>query len=175
VTLEFVRPDGSVDRVLRRGGDLRVETGGAVLVRPGAGEPFRLADGSAVPVTAEERARLDREWAANPFLFAGSERRAQLAQALLVGGAHVLGRPAYRLALPGDGELEVWLLLDGTPAGYAFRDPLRRARVELHVGAPAAAKEESLRVIVDGKFEAGWQSASRTATAPDASLFRRPS
>jgi hypothetical protein len=174
VTLEFVRPDGGMDRVLRRGEDLRLEVAGLVFVRPGSGDPFKLADGKALPVTADERARLDREWAANSFLWRGEARRERLAQSLLVGGAHVLGRPAFRLALPGDGDLEAWLFLDGTPAGYSFRDPLRKAKVEHHIIAMQDSGLESMRVIVDGKLEAGWRSNALACTAPDAALFRRP-
>jgi hypothetical protein len=79
----------------------------------------------------------------------------------------VHGAPAARLALPGDGECEAWFFRDGSPAGFTFRDPLRRAKVECHV------RGERLRVVVDGKLEPGWTATAPAGAAIDESWFRR--
>ena len=81
---------------------------------------------------------------------------------------NVYGAPAYRLALPGDGECEAWVRADGTPAGCTFRDPLRRAKVEWFVG------EKSLRLVVDDKVEMGWSAAALRQGLVDEAWFRRP-
>ena len=107
-------------------------------------------------MTADEREGMRRELAANPMLWRRSELRERLKGALLIGGVNVLGRPGYRFAIPGKGDCEAWFLLDGTPAGYAYRDPMRKAHVAYHV------RGEALRVVVDGELETGWSAAPRT-------------
>ena len=74
---------------------------------------------------------------------------------------------AFRFLLPGDGECEAWLFADGSPAGFTFRDPLRRAKVEWHV------REQNLRVVVDGKLEPAWSSGNRSTGQADEAWFRR--
>ena len=75
--------------------------------------------------------------------------------------------PAFRFLLPGDGDCEAWFFADGTPAGCAFRDPLRKAKVERHV------RGDQLRFVVDGKLESGWSAGKRTVGAADEAWFRR--
>jgi len=94
--------------------------------------------------------------------------RPRLAKAELVGGVNVFGAPAYRFALPGEGECEAWVFADGNPAGCSFRDPVRRAKVEWYV------RDKNLRLVVDGKAEVGWSVASHTHGPVDEVWFRRP-
>ncbi len=104
-------------------------------------------------MSAEEAERLRREFLCNPMLWEPCAVGARLRGTELLGGVHVFGAPAYRFGLAGDGECEAWFFADGSAAGCAFRDPLRRARVELHV------RGADLRVVVDGKLEPGWSGS----------------
>ncbi|HLQ38776.1 MAG TPA: hypothetical protein VK348_13285, partial [Planctomycetota bacterium] len=162
-------------RILRLHDLLRLELDGVVLVRTGNGEGFRLEGGVARDLSPEQLARLDREFVANPFLWRGADRALRLQGALLAGGVYVHAGPAFRFAIVGDGDPEQWYFADGRPAGYSFRDPLRKARVELHV-CPAGVQPvgDALRVIADGKLEHGWTVTGPEFEAPPAELFRRP-
>ena len=117
--------------------------------------PGEDASGGVVEMTVDEREGMRRELAANPMLWRRSELGERLKGALLIGGVNVLGRPGYRFAIPGKGDCEAWFLLDGTPAGYAYRDPMRKAHVAYHV------RGEQLRVVVDGALESGWTAGAR--------------
>ena len=161
-------PDGTRMQWRRRGQQLRIDVGDSWFVRGAAGEAFKVVAGKATEPSADERAWLEREFAANPCLWPGAARRDELQDALLVGGVHVLGQPAYRFALPGDGERETWLFADGTPAGYALRDPVRRARIERHL------RGGDVRTIVDGKLEPGWTIDATGAGRLEDDLFARP-
>lgn len=108
---------------------------------------------------AEGSALLQRLVRAIPLLWLGDERGRRLDEAILLGGVHVLGSPACRYALPGDGELEFYLFEDGRPAGGSLRDPVRREKLELHCDG------NSVRVIRDGAFERGWKVRSFTTDA----------
>src|SRR5262249_53820550 len=123
--------------------------------------------GAPVEASADEAAWLERESTCNPFLWRRAELEARLRTALLAGGVHVLGRAAYRFALPGDGEVEFWLLADGTPVGYALRDPVRKARVERHLVGT------DLRTIVDGALEPGWATRGVMASGTGAGTVRQ--
>ncbi|MBL8727103.1 MAG: trypsin-like peptidase domain-containing protein [Planctomycetes bacterium] len=160
-------PDGTTTRSVRHGERLRLEIGDLVLVRLGPEAGYALlrgADAGPRELTAEESERLRREWLCSTML----RQDSGLDDAELVGGAHVFGAPAYRFLLPGDGECEAWRFADGTPAGCAFRDPLRRAKVEWHV------RGAELRVVVDGRLEPGWTGSEPTAGDVDETWFRRP-
>ncbi|MCU0862702.1 MAG: trypsin-like peptidase domain-containing protein [Planctomycetes bacterium] len=162
-----VAPDGTEVRAIQAGDRLRLELGDRVLVRESAERGFALQAGTVRELSADEMERLRREWTANSVLMTRPRATAALADALLAGGAHVHGLPAARFELPGDGDCEAWFTFDGRPAGFAFRDPLRRARVEWHV------RGTQLRVVVDGALETGW-SADEVKTGPvDESWFRR--
>lgn len=172
-------PDGTVHRALAERGRLRIDRSGIAWVDAGdalvaggadaARGDFAVDGGACRDLTADERERLRRESACNPLLWPSSTVRQRLAESLLLGGVHVLGAPALRFAIPGDGAGEAWFFLDGQPAGCAFRDPVRKARVECHVRGAA------LRVVVDGRVEAGWQESARTIDQGplDETLFRR--
>src|SRR5690606_30674812 len=95
--------------------------------------------------------------------------RELVAGGLLDGGVQCGGEPAFRVRLPGDGQREVWLRLDGSPAGCRYRDPVRRALVELHGEAGGA------RIVTDGELSADWRLASHEVALPEAALFERPS
>lgn len=161
------RAEGASYRARRAGERIRLDLGDLALVADGAGDGFALAGGVPRDLTADERARLDREARTNPFLWTADERASRLEGALLLGGVHVLGAPAYRFGLAGDGECEVWLFADGSYAGFAFRDPLRHAMVEWHVRAG------HLRVVVDGAIDAGWSSVALGTGPFGDELFRR--
>jgi S1-C subfamily serine protease len=163
-----VAPDGTATRAVAHADRLRLEIGDLVLVRPGADAGYALQDGTSRDLTADEAERLRREWSCNPMLKTWSALRETMQAAELTGGVHVLGAPAHRFALPGDGECEVWLFADGTPAGCTFRDPLRRAKVEWHV------RGADLRVVVDGQLEPGWTGGLPIRGEADETLFRRP-
>jgi S1-C subfamily serine protease len=173
--LVYLTPAGDPVRILRRDRALRIEIGDRAMVLDPEGGGFQLADGTAKDLDAEARARLQRELHCNPFLFRGSDRRAQLDGALLLGGVHVHGRPAYRFELPGDGEMEAWYFPDGRPAGYAFRDPIRRQRVEFHVcPADSMPLGDALLVVAEGQLEQGWRIEGPEYAPLAADPFRRP-
>jgi S1-C subfamily serine protease len=162
-----VAPDGVTHRAIADGERLRLELGDLVLVREGDGRGFASAGGTVRELTNEESERLRRELACNALLWAPAAVEGRLRDAMLLGGVHVHGAPAIRLQIPGDGECEAWFFLDGTTAGFAFRDPLRRARIEWHV------RDEQLRVVVDGNLETGWSCGKRTSGNTDEAWFRR--
>ena len=146
---------------------LRIESGQHIMVRLGPDSGFAKVDGETRDMDQGERERVRRELACNPLLWPGAEIPARLEHALLVGGVHVHGAAAYRFAIPGDGDCEAWFFLDGTPAGFAFRDPVRRARVEWYV------RGTKLRVVVDGELERGWSSGMRATGKAEDHWFRR--
>src|SRR5690606_25920467 len=88
--------------------------------------------------------------------------------ALPAGGVVADGKPGFRAVLPGDGEREVWFHLDGEPAGCRYRDPLRRALVELYRDGAGA------RIVTDGELSADWRLAPPERSAPPAARFERP-
>jgi len=174
VTVQWTRrgPDGSKLVAITDGERIRLEIARSVLVsldeKEGDGtQGFAKANGEVRDLTADERERLRRERISNPVLWPRAAVAAHLQHALLVGGVHVHGAPAYRFALPGDGDCEAWLFLDGTPAGFAFRDPMRRAHVQWFV------RDTKLRVVVDGELETGWSSGMRATGKPEDQWFRR--
>jgi S1-C subfamily serine protease len=174
--LSYLTPIGDRVRIQRRGAALRIDLGERSLVLGEDGKGFQQQAGATTDLEAEGRARLERELHCNPFLFRGAGRRAQLQGALLTGGVHVHGHPAYRLALPGEGEMEIWYFADGRPAGCTFRDPIRRQRVEFHVCPPGAApvQEDTLLVVADGKLEHRWRMEGPDYRDIPAERFVRP-
>ncbi|MBK8099161.1 MAG: trypsin-like peptidase domain-containing protein [Planctomycetes bacterium] len=160
--------DGSVTRWRRQGGALRIDVGATALVRADEQTAFKLADGKAAEPTADERALLERHRVANPFLGQANWRRMLLADGQLIGGIMVHGQPAWRFSVPGDGDPEVWLFHDLQPAGFVLRDPVRRARVEVHL------RGDQVRVVADGNLEPGWLGTAPRFSAIDDAVFRRP-
>ncbi|MFO1076512.1 MAG: trypsin-like peptidase domain-containing protein [Planctomycetota bacterium] len=160
-------PDGAI--TTGNGGQdrLRLEIGALTLVSTREGA-FAIEGGKARDCTAEEAALLDRHRRCNPFLWPIGTAGAWLGEAELHGGVNVLGAPGLRFLLPGDGDCEAWLSMAGQPLGFAMRDPVRRARVEVH------QRGDQIRVIVDGKLEEGWKAPSFDAADLDDAWFRRP-
>ncbi|MEC8252653.1 MAG: trypsin-like peptidase domain-containing protein [Planctomycetota bacterium] len=153
-------PTGDTFGFMAFGDRVVLDVAGVSYARLGDGDalafvPGEDASGVVVEMTVDMREGMRRELAANPMLWRRSELRERLKGALLIGGVHVLGRPGYRFAIPGKGDCEAWFLLDGTPAGYAYRDPMRKAHVAYHV------RGEQLRVVVDGALEPGWTAGAR--------------
>ena len=159
--------DGGVVRAFAADSRLRLELGDTVLVRTGDGSGFARRDRAVRELEPAEHERLRRELASISALWPPGTAQERLRDALLVGGVHVLGAPALRFALPGDGECEAWCFLDGAPAGGMFRDPMRRARVEWHV------RGDQVRVVVDGVLEAGWSADAPAELPVDEAWFRR--
>lgn len=160
-------PDGSPQRAVAAGERLRLELGALVVVRTGLGQGFALEAGVARELTADESALLERHVRTNPLLWSG-DPRARLAEAVLVGGLDVLGAPAYRFALPGEGDCEAWFAEDGTPLGCTLRDPVARAQVEWH------ARGKQVRRIAEGVLVPGWSGAAHRSVPVDETWFRRP-
>ena len=167
--LTLAAPDGSEWRFARLGEQFCIAHGEQRWVRAADGVLFRATGAQAEPLTPDEAAWLSREFACNPMLWTAAMRSAQMSAGILVGGIHVHGKPAFRYALPGDGEQEFWLFEDGEPAGYVMRDPTRKAKVEHHV------RDRTIRIVVDGALEPGWSVRQwERSQEPDAALFRRP-
>jgi S1-C subfamily serine protease len=160
-------PDGTAVRAMADGDRLRLEVGDLTLVRLGATDGFARQGGAVRELTADERERLRREQQCQGALWPLAGVPERLRDVLLVGGQHVLGAPAVRFEVPGDGECETWWFRDGEPAGCRFRDPLRKALVEWHL------RGDRLRVVVDGVLEPGWTCTAAQAVAVDEAWFRR--
>lgn len=164
-----VTPDGTKIEAVADRERLRIATDKLVLVRTGADEGFAIARSETRDLTLDEKERLRREWQCNPMLWLDGEAGHRLRDALLIGGVHVHGKAAYRFAHPGSGDCETWLFHDGTPAGFAFRDPLRKVHVQWHVSG------KKLRVIVDRELEPGWSCGERSTGQPEEQWFKRGS
>ncbi|MCA8951367.1 MAG: trypsin-like peptidase domain-containing protein [Planctomycetes bacterium] len=167
---DIVDGDGTATRARSDGARLRLELGPLALVLAGtdAAGGFAVENGAARELTTEELARLERELRCNPLLWPPAQLPARLADAELFGGVHVLGTPGFRYRLPGEGDCEAWLTIDGEPLGCAFRDPLRKARVEYHVHG------DRLFVVVDGEPHQDWRITARGDVEFDEGWFRRP-
>jgi S1-C subfamily serine protease len=156
----LLRPDGAIRSTTRTADGFVLTIGSLQLCRRSPGpavEAITLrVDGEPAgpprPATVEEAELLYREERLNAFAWPHGGHQHRLADARLLGGVHVHGEPAFRYELPGvDGE--TWFFLDGRPAGFCYRDPLRRAEVAFHLRA------ERLLVVVDGAPEPGWSIA----------------
>jgi S1-C subfamily serine protease len=159
-------PDGMTFVAIAAGDQLRLERSGLVLVRDGDRGSF-VRDKSGVRDANADEAELLRRFARAQPLLRAADATHLPEGALLTGGIHVLGAPAFRFELPGDGEAETWWFADGTPAGCVFRDPVRRAKVEWHL------RGERVRVVIDGKLEPGWSGSMVAAVPFDPTLFAR--
>ncbi|MEC7583362.1 MAG: trypsin-like peptidase domain-containing protein [Planctomycetota bacterium] len=190
VDVTYRGPDGETTRWRRRGDLLRMDQGGVTLVRRSADQCFGVKDGEVFDCSLEQAARLERELQSNPLLWGPGDLAELLDEALLIGGAQVFGRPVMRFGHSGAGELETWVTLDGQPAGYVLRDPLRRVKAEVHLGGeslpgsdsaddepgsgPSDAVFGEVRLVVDGALESGWSIESLDHAQQDEALFRRP-
>ena len=161
VTFALVDASGATWSLVRdlQHSSIRIEQGGRVIVDAPSLD--------ALP--ADDAALAQRHIRCNPFAWIGCDFGERLDEGLLVGGARVLGKPAYRFAFPGDGELEALIFEDGAPAGFAMRDPVRKQKVEFHCDGAQA------RWILDGQCVRGWKVVdSKHDTDIDRSSFRRP-
>ncbi len=162
-------PEGREVLLRRRGDSLRIDDGSLALVRTDDTSGFAI-DGDAVrELSAGERAKLDRIFAANPLLHRGSGLRAMCREGLLDGGTMVDRRPAFRVKLPGDGDLRILMFDDGTPAGCRYRDPVQKALIDLRRDG------DHSRVFKNDELAAGWSLDAPRFEAQDPALFTRPS
>jgi S1-C subfamily serine protease len=155
--------------VLRRSGEnLRIDDETLALVLRADDSAFALEDGEAREVTAEEFEKLRRIRAGNVLLRNGRELRDRLAVGEFLGGTMVDRRPAWRIAIPGDGEITAYLFFDGTPAGCSYRDPVQRAVIELRRFGDWS------RIVKGSALAADWSIGPTTHPPIDDSVFRRP-
>ena len=174
-TVELVTGNGERIVFHRRGDRLSLTLGQSRLVLAGT-DGFKVVDGMVEDLTAEDRARLERELATNPWLWTGPDRQRLIGEALLAGGVLVHGRPAYRFALSGDGQREIYFFEDGSPAGYRMRDPLARALVEVRVDFDTKRTVAfPMRLVSDDELQPGGVlSPPVYDPLPSEELFRRP-
>ncbi len=169
VDLRMLGPKDQVVRLRRLGEQLRIDKGDVALVRTEAGSGFRIEkSGAAAELSEEETAKLERILATNPWLRRGAGLRKLLEGGDLEGGTMVQGRPAYVINLPGDGQRQIYLFEDGSPAGCRYRDPTQKGLVELRV------REDATRIVIDGELKPGWSILPPEYATPSAELFRRP-
>ena len=167
-TVQMHGPEGRVVMLRRNGESLRIDDGEGVLVLREDGDGFAIEGDAVRDLTAEERAKLERILRCNPLLRSGAGLRTMLDDGLLDGGTMIDRRPAYRVKLPGDGELRIFLFLDGTPAGCAYRDPVQKGVIELRRDG------EVSRVVKNGEHAIGWSIAPTAFGPVDPALFTRP-
>jgi len=162
-------PEGEKTVVHRLGEKLRLSIGKTIYVRTAENEGFKIEDGDIAELKPEEHAKLERELAANPWLWRGSDLRDKIADSWLEGGIHVLGLAAYRCRLPGKGQPEMFFFEDGSPAGYSYRDPLKKRVVRTMV------REGELWTEIRRKLTKGWRLEQPVYDPrPQPGLFERP-
>ncbi|MCP4963874.1 MAG: hypothetical protein GY926_01420, partial [bacterium] len=126
------------------------------------------ATGNASDLTPAEHSKLDRVLHTNPWLWQGAGLLSILKDSMLEGGTMVYGRPAFRIALKGEGDRELFLFEDGTAAGCQYIDPVQEALIELRqVG-------DHCLIIKDGELKPGWSISAPRFQAPASTLFERP-
>lgn len=168
-TLVFRNQANEEVRIQRLGERLRWSKGEITLVRTAKNQGFKLIKGRAVEISAEEQSKLEREFLLNPWLWRGSDLRQRIAESTLEGGLLVLGYPAYRFRVPGPSEFEMFFYEDGTPAGYRYRDQLRKQLVDVLVHG-----QDAWLVLDNKQLEKGWKMAAPDYAQPDPELFERP-
>lgn len=150
-SVSMLGPAGERHSFHLEAGRLRIESSAGNLLSEN-GATIRLQkDGSRIPASAEEHARLGRVLTTMPWLWEATNLHRLCSKGLLVGGLMVHNRPAYRIELPGDGQRQVFLFADGTVAGCQYRDPVLKVLVEMQHGL------EGSRVFFDGRLQAGWK------------------
>jgi S1-C subfamily serine protease len=168
-TVVFTNPSNQEIRIQRLGERMRWSNGEITLVRTAAGKGFKVLEGRAVAITAEEQSKLEREFLLNPWLWRGEDLRARIADSTLEGGLLALGHPAYRFRIPGPSEFEMFFYEDGSPAGYRYRDQLSKQLVDVLV------RGRDLWMVHDHqKITKGWKVSVVEYTDPDPKLFERP-
>lgn len=173
-SLVFAGPDGSKIKLARHGEKLYWSNGEVTLVRTDAEAGFRIVGGKVSDASADDLAKLDREFSLNPWLWRGPGLRERIADGQLEGGIQVLGRPAYRIRVPGKTQREIYFYEDGSPAGYRLRDRFAPG------GEPALVdimvSDGELWWVVNHKtLIKGWKLEKLSYDPlPDAALFVRP-
>ena len=168
-TVVFVGPAKEKIEIQRLGDKLRWSNGATTLVRTGKGEGFKIFKGQARDLTAGEQSKLDREFMLNPWLWTGDDLRERIQDSTLEGGLLALGYPAYRFRVPGPSEFEMFFYEDGSPAGYRYRDQLRKQMVDVLV------HDEDMWMVLDRKtLVKGWKMTELIHGKPDAKLFEKP-
>jgi hypothetical protein len=170
-TMVLEGPAGETIGIHRLGDKLRWSDGALVLVRTAAGEGFKIDGGQVSGTTPDEQSKLEREFLLNSFLWKGEDRRSRIAEATLEGGLLVQGRAAYRFRVPGPSEFEVFYYPDGSPAGYRYRDQLRRRLLDVMISGESVWFVEERDTLVVG-FRVAELSYD---PLPAAELFSKPS
>ena len=81
-----------------------------------------------------------------------------------------LGYPAIRFRVPGPSEFEMFFFQDGSPAGYRYRDQLRKQLVDVMV------RGEDVWFVADKKtLTKGWKAKVSHDPLPKPEIFARPS
>jgi S1-C subfamily serine protease len=169
-TMTFTGPGDEKITVQRLGQKLRWSNGQITLVRTGIRQGFKIFKGKAVKVTKEEQSKLEREFLLNCFLWRGEDRRNRLKEATVEGGVLALGYPAIRFRVPGPSEFEMFFFQDGSPAGYRYRDQLRKQLVDVMVHG------EDVWFVADKKtLTNGWKAKVSYDPLPKPEIFARPS
>lgn len=156
-------------RIQRLGERLRWSNGEIILVRTGKDKGFKILKGQVAEISAEEQSKLEREFLLNPWLWRGEDLRNRIADSTLEGGLLALGYPAYRFRVPGPSEFEMFFYEDGSPAGYRYRDQLRKQLVDVLVHG-----QDVWLVSDQKKLEKGWKLTKVDYAEPDSKLFERP-
>ncbi|MHC4895751.1 MAG: S1C family serine protease [Planctomycetota bacterium] len=162
-------PKGEKIIVQRLGDKLRLTLGKTVYVRTGEDQGFKIEGGAIRELGTAEHLKLERELTANPWLWRGQDLRDKIEGSWLEGGIHVLGLAACRCRLLGKGEMEMFFFEDGSPAGFKYRDPLKRRVVRVMV------REGKLWTEIRRKLTKGWKLEEPVYDPlPKAELFERP-
>ncbi len=168
-TLRRVGPKGEEILVQRLGDKLRLTLGKTVYVRTGKKQGFKIENGAISELKTEEHLKLERELVANPWLWRGQDLQNKIDGSWLEGGIHVLGKAACRCRLPGKGEMEMFFFEDGSPAGFKYRDPLKRRVVRVMV------RDGKLWTEIRRKLTKGWKLEKPVYDPlPNTELFLRP-
>lgn len=156
-------------RIQRLGDRLRWSNGEITLIRTAKDKGFKLVKGEVVEISVEEQSKLEREFLLNPWLWRGPDLRKRIAESTLEGGLLALGYPAHRFRVPGPSEFEMFFYENGSPAGYRYRDQLRKQLIDVLVHG-----QDVWLVIDHKKLEKGWKMTTLDYTRPDSKLFERP-
>lgn len=156
-------------RIQRLGDRLRWSNGEITLIRTAKDKGFKLVKGEVVEISVEEQSKLEREFLLNPWLWRGPDLRKRIAKSTLEGGLLALGYPAHRFRVPGPSEFEMFFYENGSPAGYRYRDQLRKQLIDVLVHG-----QDVWLVIDHKKLEKGWKMTTLDYTRPDSKLFERP-
>ncbi|MGE0142504.1 MAG: S1C family serine protease [Planctomycetota bacterium] len=155
--------------ILRRSGEnLRIDDDARALVLRADDSAFAIENDNPRDASAEEFEKLRRIRAGNVLLRDGRELRELLAGGEFLGGTMIDRQPAWRIAIPGDGEITAYLFLDGSAAGCSYRDPVQKAVIELR------RLGDWSRIVKSGALASDWSIGATTHPPIDDAVFRRP-